>query len=102
MARTREFWLYQRRNVQEPWAIQAIVEFDRRKKMPYSYRWNVIIYADWIPYSHQDSSIFNRTFDSGEEFASVVHEVLAKYGHELDDEDVNYLVKSWLDILISC
>ena len=99
MARTREFWCYQKRNVSQPWAINAIVTADRSKGMPYTYRFDILVHAEWIPGSHSDSSLWNRTFRTGEEFTYAVLSIMLKYGKTLEEPDETQLYNFWLNII---
>lgn len=102
MARQKEFWIYQRREVAQPWAICNYVGFDRMKELPYSWRFDTVLHAEWIPNTHTDSSLYNRTYRNGGEFAAAVASVAAKYGHILSDADVDQLINAWSDQINSC
>lgn len=99
MERTREYWIYQKRNVSDPWAIQCIVTFTRTKQIPFAYRFDVIVYADWIPGYHSDSSCWNKVFANGDDFCSAILDVLAKYGHGLTFDDETQLAQSFINII---
>lgn len=102
MARVKEFWTYQRKNVQQPWALVNYVTYDYTRDLPYSWRFDTVLYAEWIPNTHSDSSLFNRTYRDGGEFAAAVAAVAAKYGHILDDADIDQLIKAWIDQIQTC
>ena len=102
MARTREFWIYQKLNVAQPWAIANYITFDKTKEMPYSWRFDTVLYAEWIPNTHSDSTLFNRTYRDGGEYAAAVAGVAAKYGHNLPDADIDQLIKAWCDQIGTC
>lgn len=102
MARQREFWTYQKRNVSQPWAIANYVTFDRTRELPYSWRFDTVLHAEWIPNTHTDSSLFNRTYRDGGEYAAAIASVAAKYGHIISDSDVEQLINSWMDIINTC
>ena len=102
MARTKEFWTYQKRNSAQPWAIVNYVTYNRDRDLPYSFRFDTVLHAEWIPGNHTDSSLFNRTYRDGGEFAAAVASVAAKYGHILGDDDVDQLIGAWSDQIQSC
>ena len=102
MARVKEFWTYQRLNVAQPWALVNYVTFDRTRELPYSWRFDTVFYAEWIPNHHSDSSLYNRTYRDGGEFAAAVAAVAAKYGHNLEDADIDQLINAWIDVINTC
>lgn len=102
MARVKEFWTYQRRNVSQPWALVNYVTYNPNRDMPYSWRFDTVFYAEWIPNTHSDSTLYNRTYRDGGEFAAAVASVAAKYGHNLEDSDVEQLINAWMQQISSC
>ena len=97
MSRTREYWIYQNRNVAQPWAISNCITYTGYRDMPYAWRIDTTVYADWIPGAHSDSSMTNRTFRNGEEYAFAVAAILGKYGHALLDADIAQLIHAYND-----
>lgn len=102
MARQREFWTYQKRDVSQPWAIANYVTFDSTRELPYSWRFDTVLHAEWIPNTHTDSSLYNRTYRDGGEYAAAIAALAAKYGHIVSDADVEQLINSWVDIIGTC
>lgn len=97
MARVREYWTYQKRNVSQPWAIANYVTYTGLHDMPLAWRFDTVIYADWIPNTHSDSSMHNRTYRDAGEFAAAVAATLGKYGHTLHDMDAEQLMHAYND-----
>ena len=102
MARTKEFWTYQREQVKQPWAICNYVTFDKTSDMSYRYRFDSVLFAEWIPGAHCDSSLTNRTYRDGSEFAAALAAVAAKYGHILTDADIDQLINAWIEQINGC
>jgi hypothetical protein len=100
--RTREFWLYQSRNVQKPFAVHNVVTYNRANSMPEAYRFDCYVYHDDIPGTHCDCSIRQQAYKTGDEYAYAVCNVLMRYGIDTDDQDVNELAKEWMNIIIQC
>ena len=102
MARTKEFWVYQKRNVQDPFALVNYVTFDRTRNLPFSFRFDTVMHAEWIPNTHTDSTLFRRCYKDGGEFAAAVAGVAAKYGVILTDEDIDQLIRAWANQIQDC
>lgn len=102
MARTKEFWTYQKRDVSQPWAICNCITYDKTRELPYSYRFDTALYADWIPGAHSDSTLYNRTYRDGSEFAAAVASVAAKHGHIMQDSDIDQLINAWIEQVNGC
>ena len=100
--RTREFWLYQSRNVQKPFAVHNVVTCNRAKSIPEAYRFDCYIYHDDIPGTHCDCSIRQRSYGSGDDYAYDVIKVLNGYGIDTTDQDVQELIREWMNIIIQC
>lgn len=101
MERTKEFYIYQHAQSEQPWCVQCIVTMHRKRQMPIAYRFDLIVHGEFIPGYHTDCSKWNMCFATGEDFAYAVNEVLAKYGHHLTFEDEQQLCKEFINI-ISC
>ena len=102
MARTKEFWVYQKRDVAQPWALVNYVSYDRSRDLPYTFRFDTVLHAEWIPNTHTDTSLYNRTYRNGGEFAAAVAGIAAKYGHILSDADIDQLIYAWSDQINTC
>ena len=102
MARVKELWSYQRLNVSQPWAIVNYITYNSGREMPYEWRFDTVIYAEWIPNTHSDSTLYNRTYRDGGEYASAVTATMAKYGYNAPDADVDQFIKIWSDNIANC
>lgn len=102
MARTKEFWIYQQSSAESPWAIVNYITYDKARELPYQYRFDTVIYCERIPNTHSDSTLFNRIYANGDEFAAAVAKVMAKYGIIVSDDDVDQLIGAWMKQIIDC
>lgn len=87
MARNR--WIYQERDVPEPWAVHVWLFDD----------WTIdyALYAEWLPFHAVRVTGVPASFDA---FAESLEATLAKHGVALDVEDLKTLNRHWVRFAI--
>lgn len=100
MGRIREYWFYQKRLVSKPWALQVIVEYDAKAQLPYRYRFDVIIYGEFVRKpTHYEYAFRNRSFRTGDEFAFSIADYLTRWNIHSSTDDIQQLVYCWADCI---
>lgn len=84
------FWIYQERDVPEPWAVHAWL-LDNGTL-------DLAIYAEWIPSKSKKILNIPATF---EEFAGALTRVCSDYGQMLTIADLKQLNTVWVKMAIS-
>lgn len=100
MARVREYWFYQKRQVRQPWALQVFVEFNAKAQPPYRYRFDVVIYGEFVRKpTHYEYAFRNRSFRTGDEFAFSIADYLTRWNIHSSTDDIQQLVYCWADCI---
>lgn len=91
----REFWIYQRRDVSEPWALKVIKRVDTDK--------SPVMVFDIILYHVRAPSYGNSAFDLHPKhltgFSGVVYDLCRDCGVAFNDQDAMQIDSAMLDII---
>lgn len=78
----QSWWIYQDRNVSEPWAIHLTARKERRR-----IRADTEIYADWLNTSSKRFLINDMSIVQTSSWIDTVARILATYDHPLNGHD---------------
>lgn len=92
----REWWIYQKRGCDSPWAIHMFV-----RKRYRSIRTNTEIYADWIPSESKRVVVGEMSIVQPGKWIDTIGEVLTHLDHPLDDADKEQLENEIREIKLS-
>lgn len=77
--KTKDWWIYQERNVESPWALHLTVKKDGR-----SIRCEGELFADWVPC---DTHKFVLDLIPLNSLKSALYKALRDFGVEMDEQD---------------
>lgn len=83
------YWVYQERDVPEPWAIHVWLFDDCLADLS--------IYAEWLPYGAMRIVGIPATFEN---FVDTIEEICENYGHPLTLPDMKQLNSVWVKMSI--
>ena len=86
-------WVYQAREVAQPWALHISSRKEYRK-----IRVDAEIYADYFTNKTHQMLIRDASINRAEMFLAVVDEVLGMYGHPLTETDKQQITDTITDI----
>lgn len=84
--KSKEWWIYQKREVESPWAIHMYVQKHYR-----SIRADTELFADWIPAESKRLVLGNMSIVRPEHWMEVISTVLTTLDHPPDDQDLKQL-----------
>ena len=92
----REWWIYQKRTCDSPWAIHMFV-----RKRYKSIRADAEIYADWIPAESKRVVVGDMSIVQPEKWIDTIGEILTRLDHPLDEGDRGQLENEIREIKLS-
>lgn len=92
----KDYWVYQKRNVQTPWALYIVKEYDRRK--PEATTLDFSLYHEDIPTATHSHSVLDVHANTLAGFVVQIVEAISLYV-DITDEDVEQLEQAIADIL---
>lgn len=95
----RDYWVYQRRQVQTPWALYIVKEFDRR-----DYSKSVVIdytfYHEDVGNATHSVSFVGLHYDTIKGYADAITATIAEYT-SIDNQDYEQVRKAIEDIIVN-
>ena len=93
----RDYWVYQKRNVQIPWAIYFVKEFEKYSKLVTI---DYTFYHESVPNSNNSVSFIGLHADNAKGYADAIIAEIAEFV-EVTNEDYEQLIHAIEDILNS-